>query len=128
MAVTITKKMKFSKVLGVEQNLNKTRFFNSVHIYGPGICIFGCFIMMVNMTYNRLYPKVIQDDKVVSLSHDSFTLNLHINSIFLGLCGEKTVFFTVCSGCIRNSSLSYKLSSQGFYKEKVDNEMFQEKQ
>ena len=65
-AVVITKKIKFSKVFGVEQNLNKTRFFNSAHIYGPNICAFLCSVMMFTMTCKRFLPKMNQDIKEVS--------------------------------------------------------------
>ena len=65
LAVFILKKKKFSEVIGVEQNLNNTRVFNSAFTYGPGICIFMFSTVLTLMCFKRIIPKTIFIHEVV---------------------------------------------------------------
>ena len=59
LAVFIQKKKKFSEVIGVEQNPNNTRVFNSAFPYGPGVCMFIGSAVLTLMCFKRMFPKTI---------------------------------------------------------------------
>ena len=76
LAVFILKKIKFSQVFSVEQNLNRYRIFNSSFTYGPGICIFIGSIVLPVMCFKRLFPEWNSEQEVVIIDLFSFRNNL----------------------------------------------------
>ena len=82
LAVFILKKKKFSEVIGVEQNLNTTRVFNSAFTFGPGICLFLGSTMLTLMSSKRMFPILKADHEVGTLSSKHFHANNSIIDLF----------------------------------------------
>ena len=92
LAVFILKKMRFSQVIGVEQNLNNTRVFNSAFTYGPGICMFLCFTTLTLMSSKRMFPLVKSDHQVGTLSSKYLHKNNYFIDLFSVKCSDETAF------------------------------------
>ena len=65
LAVLVMKKVRFNRVIGVEQNLNTHRIFNSTFTYGPGICIIIGILQLTLMCSERMFaPNKTQNPAV----------------------------------------------------------------
>ena len=68
LAVVFLKKIKYSRVIGVEQNLNKTRVFNSSFTCGPGMLIFIGVGLLIHMCIGRGFSIVKNKEVINTLS------------------------------------------------------------
>ena len=68
LAVFFFKKMKYSQVIGVEQNLNKTRVFNSSFTCGSGMLIFTGVVLLNIMCIGRIFSIVKNKVMIKTLS------------------------------------------------------------
>ena len=64
--VYILKKIKFSKVLTVEENLNTVKIFNSSFTFGPLLTMLGLCLLLMSMVIKRVLKVEV---KMTNLQH-----------------------------------------------------------
>ena len=122
LAVFILKKMKFSQVLSVEQNLNRTRVFNSAFTCGPGVCLIIGSIVLPVMSYKRMFPDIKSEQKLVIFR---LIVKSNKSKFYSAECRDETAFFLFYSDNLFSFAISQQFSSEEFYKKTVDNAMEQ---